>query len=184
MKPTEKNVRLMLKESNAIEGEYDQKSLNAAVKAWNYIMMFDTVNNMLIKETHRILMQPQFLEAKYKGDFRDIPVWIGGEKKDQPKIVIDSLMRDWCTMTNKVDRNFDPVTLHIKFEDIHPFVDGNGRMGRILLNWHLVKRNKAPLLIYTEDNKQTYYRLFASYRRAEMQELYANMIENWRSKES
>jgi Fic family protein len=45
-------------------------------------------------------------------------------------------------------------------------------MGRILLNWHLVKRNKAPLLIYTYKDRQTYYRLF------DKAERYERLIKN------
>lgn len=179
MKPSQKNVMYMLKESNAIEGVYDQASLVAAKKAWDFITKFDKINNMIVKQTHKILMKPQTdIEHRYKGDFRDVPVMIGGEVKAQPKIVIDSLMRDWCNDVNTVDRNYDPVTLHILFESIHPFIDGNGRIGRILLNWHLVNRNKAPLLVYTEADKHTYYMLFPSYRarvHARMYEQVLNM---------
>jgi fido (protein-threonine AMPylation protein) len=166
--PTKKNVLYMLKESNLIEDVHDNYALINAHRAWKYVMRYEKLNNQIIKETHRLLMVGQPIAPKYRGDWRDVPVWIGGVKKDQPKIVIDSLMRDWCARTNKVGRNFDPVTLHIAFEDIHPFIDGNGRMGRILLNWHLVQRNKAPLLIYTDAEKyDVYYPLFQKHLRWE-----------------
>lgn len=178
MKYNRKNVRYMLKESNAIEGEYDEVNLIAAVKAWDYIMKFSVINNQIIKETHRILMEPCGIDSRCRGDFRNVPVTIGGELKSQPRIVIDSLMRDWCDKTNTVDRNFDPVTLHIEFENIHPFIDGNGRMGRILLNWHLIKRNKAELLVYTEEDKHTYYMLFSSYRSKVRNNMWKQMFPN------
>ncbi len=182
MKPTIKNVVYMLKESNAIEGEYDQASLDAALEAWDYLI--DNYDRDItvagIKAAHAILMKPQDIEQKYKGDFRDVPVWIGGTKKSQPKVVIDSLVRDWCDRVNSSDRNFDPVTLHVQFEQIHPFIDGNGRMGRLLLNWHLVNRNKAPLLVYTEADKRTYYRLFPEYKDAERKRMYDAITDSWR----
>lgn len=170
MKPTTENILNMLKESNAIEGVYDDISLEQAFRAWNYLYDFDIMTIERILHAHAILMYHHDIDYKYKGAWRDIPVWIGGEKKSQSPLVIQNQMEDWCEKTNTVDRNFDPVTLHIEFENIHPFVDGNGRMGRILLNWHLVVRNKAPLLVYTEEDKRTYYRLFRSYRAKEMEE--------------
>lgn len=166
-KATKKNVLYMLRESNLIEGVEGKTALTQARRAWDYVMMYDSLNNQIVKETHRILMEKQPIERKYRGDWRDVPVSIGGQIKSQSKPVLDSLMRDWCKKTNTVGKNFDPVTLHIDFENIHPFIDGNGRMGRILLNWHLVKRNNSPLLIYTYEDRRTYYRLFASYRNAE-----------------
>ena len=45
---------------------------------------------------------------------------------------------------------------HAKFENIHPFADGNGRTGRILMNYFLVCRNHPPIVIYEEDRKQYY----------------------------
>lgn len=156
----EDEVRYMLKESNAIEGVYDRLALIQAHRAWKYVMQFSELTTDIIKETHRILMVGQPLDQRHRGKWRDVPVWIGGEKKSQPPLVIQREMEKWCESTNTVDRNYDPVNLHVKFEKIHPFVDGNGRMGRILLNWHLVKKNNCPLLVYTEKEKHVYYRLF------------------------
>lgn len=174
-----REVLKMLRESNAIEGVYDKSSLIQAHRAWKLAMQYDTMTPSLIKHLHRVMMKNQPLAEHEKGAWRTVPVWIGGEKKSQPPLVIQQQVAEWCFRTNTVDRNFDPVTLHIEFEDIHPFVDGNGRMGRLLLNWHLVKRNKAPLLIYTEADKKTYYRLFSSYRKQEMRTLVQALDEHF-----
>jgi Fic family protein len=48
---------------------------------------------------------------------------------------------------------------HVKFEKIHPFEDGNGRIGRILLNWQRVKAGLPILTIYEKD-KHAYYKWF------------------------
>ena len=119
MKPTRENILHMLKESNAIEQEYDQDSLDQAFEAFEWLMSFDELTPTAIKQAHAILMKNHHIEPRYKGDWRDVPVWIGGERKSQPKIVIQSLIEDLCDDINelvrKKDINSDPVTYHIQF---------------------------------------------------------------------
>ena len=45
---------------------------------------------------------------------------------------------------------------HVKFENIHPFADGNGRTGRLAMNYLLVRHNHPPIIIHEEDRKQYY----------------------------
>lgn len=157
MTPSQKNIKMMLDESNKIEQVYDNRSLNDAWKAWKFIDMFDHLNKQIILETHKILMKNQNIEYKYKGDWRDVPIWIGSSQKSQPKIVIDAEIKDWIKRVNSFE--YDPIQMHIDFEFIHPFIDGNGRMGRILLNWQAVRQLKH-LIIFYDQTKQDYYRLF------------------------
>lgn len=154
IKPTKENIMRMLRESNFIESEWDRYSLAQAHNAWLYLNYRQYVTTNVIKEAHRRLMKGKPIEQKYKGDWRDVPVWIGGVQKSQPKIVIDSLMRDYCDVLNLCPSNV--LEMHIKFESIHPFIDGNGRIGRMLMNWHSLQRNEG-LIIFTAEKKQQYY---------------------------
>lgn len=162
MTATVKHIQLMLKESNAIEGVYDKRSLADAHAAWKYMMMYDTINTQIIKHAHKILMKHQDVENKYKGNWRDVPVFIGGIKKSDPPLVIDKKMSTLCKKI--LAKGSDPIDLHVEFEEIHPFIDGNGRIGRMVMNWHSVKRNGGDLIVYTEADKQTYYELFTTGR--------------------
>ena len=67
MKPTRENILYMLKESNAIEREYDQDSLDQAFEAFEYLMSFDELTPSAIKGAHAILMKNHNIEPKYKG---------------------------------------------------------------------------------------------------------------------
>ena len=163
MKPTHVNVLYMLQESNLIESEYDYQSLADAYEAWNYLIEKDTLSVKDVLHSHKILMTNQPIEQRLKGDFRDSPVTIGYSVKRLPKIVIDSMVRDLLEDMNKNESPSDAILHHIQFENIHPFIDGNGRLGRILLNWELVKKLGLNLMVYKDSEKyEKYYPLFRS----------------------
>ena len=56
-------------------------------------------------------------------------------------------------------RKKDPKEMHIRFEKIHPFADGNGRTGRMLMWWHEIKLEREPTLILNAE-KEKYYKWF------------------------
>ena len=107
----------------------------------------------------------------FAGKFRDVDVVIrdylgnvihAGVPKEKLYEYLNDLMR-WYQI-NK--RKFKPLTLaaimHNQFEHIHPFQDGNGRVGRLLLNCILVK-NKYPPINITLEDRQEYYRTLQEY---------------------
>lgn len=97
---------------------------------------------------HDILMIHSPLAREYVGAFREVQGWIGG--MDPPSAVfvpappefVDDLMEDLVGFANR--RDLSPVwqaaVLHAQFETIHPFADGNGRVGRALIGWCLRRR--------------------------------------------
>jgi Fic family protein len=97
---------------------------------------------------HRVLMASADLDDAHKGAWRDRLGWIGGATPQRaahvaaPADRIDGLMRELVVYANG-DRH-DAVTaaalVHAQFEMIHPFADGNGRIGRILIGWMLHRR--------------------------------------------
>jgi len=80
-----------------------------------------------------------------------------------PQMVSSSMMYFVYNYNNTVyDSIFDKIAdNHIQFERIHPFSDGNGRTGRLLLNYELIKNNIAPVVI-PSDNKGEYFELLAN----------------------
>lgn len=150
---------IFLRESNAIEGVYDQRSLDDAIKAWDYLIGEDVLTLEVIKHTHGILMINQKLALNEIGQFRTRDVWIGGRKGKRPEI-IGPLMWSWAFEGMRKSPPIDPIALHVKYEEIHPFVDGNGRTGRMFLNWQRVKRLKQDVLVIKESERGEYYRWF------------------------
>jgi Fic family protein len=102
---------------------------------------------------HRILTQSAPLDDALKGAWRDRLGWVGGSTPHRaahvatPHDRINSAMIDLVEFANM--SRFDAVTtaalLHAQFETIHPFADGNGRLGRLLIGWTLRRRGRVSV---------------------------------------
>ena len=142
-------------------------------EAINYIRVTkEELSLDLIKEIHRIV----FKNSKtYAGNFREkgdeVVVRTSSgiivhEGAPQPRInaLLDELV-DWY---NKNKRKYPTLILasvvHNQFENIHPFADGNGRVGRILLNFILIKNNLPPVNIELK-NRMEYYNTLQEYEK-------------------
>lgn len=157
------NLLHFLEQSNAIEDVWDLGSLQQAYYAWEYLIEVERMTVGAILKTHKILMLHQPLRPDEKGYFRKIPVYVGGYACPPP-LVIGPALSEWVDDLNGIEPSpgLDPEGMHIRFEKIHPFVDGNGRIGRILLNWQRVRKENLPILVIEEKEKNEYYKWFTT----------------------
>ncbi len=118
-------------------------------------------NEKITKELLLIWHRNIFGETKsdIAGKFRDYLVRVGSHLAPDWQDV-ENLMKDFIEFINK-NKKMNPVELagrvHYQFEKIHPFGDGNGRIGRLLMNfilWH----NKYPMLIIEYKKRKSYYK--------------------------
>ena len=99
-------------------------------------------------EWHRTLMTGSPTPARYVGVIRDEQGWIGGTDPTNAALVtpppdmLGPLLQDLVAYINRTD--VDPIAqaaiAHVQFEIVHPFADGNGRIGRLLVSWILTRR--------------------------------------------
>ena len=125
-----------------------------------------------IKDMHKILLQGVRGQNKARGEFRRIQNWIGKSNSTietasyvppAPHLLLDFLSNweKYCHYDEK-DKLVQLAIIHAQFEIIHPFLDGNGRIGRILIPLFLFEQKilKYPALYvseFFEENRQNYY---------------------------
>lgn len=153
-----------LKESNAIEGVFDADSLEQAANAWYYLLAQKKIDLSVIKQTHKILMRDQPLPTYEKGNLRKVTVYIGG-RQAMPSHELKEALLMWSFRMNKVwpgrvDLETVSKELHVEYEKIHPFTDGNGRTGRMFMNWFRLKHGLPLLIIHTGEEQYDYYGWF------------------------
>lgn len=167
-----KLVREFLIESNAIEGVYSKGAAKDAEAAWDYAKKnIEKIDDKYVLNIHGFLLNK--LNPRIAGKVRDCAVWIGGDVKfADPPLILRDKIKKWCEWTNKVangakfkkldDTNKAEVIKgwHIDFEEIHPFEDGNGRTGRILMNIQMYKNNLPLFIIHEGDEQLEYYQWF------------------------
>jgi Fic family protein len=133
----------------------------------------------LLKEMHAILLSTGRGSTKQPGDFRQSQNWIGGTRPGNalfvpapPHHVLD-LMSDLERFLHEEESGLPPLIkaglAHVQFETIHPFLDGNGRLGRLLITLYLCEQGilEEPLLylsLYLKTHRQTYYALLQEVR--------------------
>ena len=124
------------------------------------------LNLKLILNLHKTLLTN--IEDTIAGRFRAGKEWVrvGNHLGANPRFV-PSLMQELVDNynQNKISYFLDALAhFHAEFETIHPFVDGNGRMGRVLINLKLINLGFPPIIIQNKSKHTEYYPLFTKYQ--------------------
>lgn len=139
------------------------------------------VTQRLVLRVHEALLRDVRGEERRPGEYRATPVWIGaaGATPDSAAFVpplpahLPEFLSDWERFVNEDGRAYPALIqaalMHYQFETIHPFLDGNGRIGRLLINLVLMDRGRLsqPLLYlssYFEAHRSDYYQRLQAVR--------------------
>lgn len=144
-----------LTQSNLIEGEDD--NITQPALAWEFVKFQKHLTNQVIRKAHKVLM----IDKDYpppRGYYRNlaqINVRVGGRQgvdHSRVQLAMDHWLEHYQEWGWKL--------AHINFEKIHPFADGNGRIGRILMNWQRLQEDLPILIIHVGEEQQNYYQWF------------------------
>lgn len=172
-KKIEPDMKTLFLESNKIEGfdEYgkdEQPMLDQTFVAWEFLRNIaqGKLTHADICKLHKILAigqdnYPERLMPNEKGYYRgiggnNVNVYIGNRVGVAPGLV-SSMMDNWLLDYN--ENKIDPKTMHIRYERIHPFVDINGRTGRLLM-WHQELQNEMYPTEVWYSHRWDYYEWF------------------------
>ena len=150
-------------------------------KAWDYVLTLPPDSLDCLLNIHRKLL---FFDEENAGQYRKSHVHVGEKQMPEPELIKESIAELFSNILDGEDIFRNIALFHLRFENIHPFIDGNGRVGRMLLNLQLMKAGFLPINIkYKEAGR--YYRCFRQYDisvKKGIQEMY-NLITKYEYEE-
>lgn len=187
---TERETYLVLKDDISVDGKPLRYQMDAVGhrNAFQYIQKIAEIKQPLsedtIKEIHKLVL---ISNAEAGGHYRDVDVYISGTDVILPGAErVPERMCELLEEYNTVMQQWHIVKriamFHLLFESVHPFVDGNGRTGRLLMNLDLMKNGYPPIDVKLQDRQRYYYCLQAYQGPDEnelpMEQLVSEYLEN------
>ena len=154
-------------ETNTIGVEKEVLNVDDIIETANHFRCIDliidhakaTLTEKFIKELHLILKNSTSDSRKEwfaVGDYKRLPNEIGGMETALPEEVADKMKALLAEYNSKEEKTFEDILgFHVRFERIHPFQNGNGRIGRLIMFKECLKYNIVPFII--EDNLKLFY---------------------------
>lgn len=185
---TLRETALILQQGITIQGKKVREHLEVIGYKDAFYYILDIVNEPLtkqvIKDIHSLVLMH---DRENKGVFRRVNVQILGSshKTSEPQEIesnIDKLLVKYEAWKQEYHIIKAIALLHLEFESIHPFIDGNGRTGRLILNFELIKHGLLPVNIKFTD-REKYYNSFDEYHTNSNADYLTDLIANYEVEE-
>jgi Fic family protein len=156
--------------------------------AWGYVADAATsrqpLSERIIKDIHALVLMN---DRENRGCYRRVPVTISGAAvtPPQPYLIepqMERLISDYQDMLKTMHIINAASEFHLCFEAIHPFIDGNGRTGRLILNLELIKAGLLPVNIKYTDRRR-YYNCFDDYQTSGSSDTLAELLAGYEREE-
>lgn len=187
---TLQETALVIKEGITI----DQKSLKDHLEvvghkdAYEYVLQLIQgkipFSERIIKEIHTLVLMNQ---PQDRCVYRRVPVRIVGAAHEPPQpylvpVQMEQLLMDYPKLITGMHPVVSVAVFHLLFEGIHPFIDGNGRTGRLVLNFELLKQGFPPINIKFTDRKK-YYPCLNEFYETKNPEMMVQLVADYVEKE-
>lgn len=153
-----------LDHSNRIEGVYGQDALDDAIFAFENLLLVPKLSKEAILKCHKDLLWA--LDPRIAGKIRTVNVMVGG-RQCPDHANVEGLLKNWLHWVNGLKlegysrmKEIAIQQMHVEFEKIHPFQDGNGRVGRMIMNWQRVNAGMQVHIIHEGVEQKEYYKWF------------------------
>jgi len=175
-------VREILDRGNTkYENKNEVKEVKNSIIAYDYLKKSFKFNITSIKRIYHILTKDLEIERGvfYPKGFKKIKNIVGNSETTAPEYV-EFTLKKLLNWYRKSKKKIHPLILafefHKRYEEIHPFLDGNGRTGRLIMNKILISSGYQPIIVYKE-NKTAYFNALAKAREGRTKNYYQFMLE-------
>ena len=167
---TERETMIVIKEGVTISGKSMREHMEAVghMDALEFVASLadkkEPLTEWQIRQIHSLVLID---DAKNKGVYRPVPVTIRGASHQPPEPYLiapqmEALMAEYENIKKEKHIIEAVAEFHLRFEGIHPFIDGNGRTGRLIINLEMMKAGYLPVDIKFAD-RDKYYKCFDSF---------------------
>ena len=179
--PPEKVREIIDTGDTKYQNRNEVQEVKNSVIAFEYLQKSFKFNIISLKRLYHILTKNLFMEGNlpYPQGFKKIPNVVGNSQTTKPEDVekeLKNLLNWYKQNKNKIHPIILAFEFHRRYEFIHPFLDGNGRTGRLIMNKILMVTGYSPIIIY-KDNKIAYFNALEKSKERKLKNYYQFMLE-------